>query len=114
MIARDRMGVKPLYYARRDDLLVFASELKSLLASGLVTPELDGDAIRSYLALGYFAGPSTPLRGVFKLGPGHSLIVENENVRDERYWSFLSPRSRRSRSASGSTRTAWSRSSTRR
>ena len=91
VIARDRLGVKPLYYGRSGDLLVFASELKSLLASGLFSPELDLEAIDAYLALGYFAGPRTPLRGVSKLLPGHSLIVADGTVREERYWELPFP-----------------------
>jgi asparagine synthase (glutamine-hydrolysing) len=94
VIARDRMGVKPLYYARCDDLLVFASELKSLLASGLVDPQLDHAAIVSYLAFGYFAGPSTPLVNVKKLMPAHRLVIENGAVRSERYWELPSPEGR--------------------
>ena len=91
VIARDRLGVKPLYYARAGDLLVFASELKSVLASGLVSPELDLPAIDSYLMLGYFAGPTMPLLGVSKLMPGHSLVIQNETVRDECYWELPFP-----------------------
>ena len=60
VLVRDRLGVKPLYYAQADDLLIFASELKSLLASGLVDPELDYEAIDAYLTLGYVPGPMTP------------------------------------------------------
>ena len=63
MLARDRLGVKPLYYAERGDLLVFASELKSLLASGLVEPELDYEAIDAYLAFGFVPGPADAARG---------------------------------------------------
>ena len=70
MLARDRLGIKPLYYARRGDLLVFASELKSLLASGLVATELDYEAIDAYLTFGFFPAPLTPLAGVRKLMPG--------------------------------------------
>jgi asparagine synthase (glutamine-hydrolysing) len=94
VIARDRMGVKPLYYARCDDVLVFASELKSLLASGLVDPQLDDAAIVSYLAFGYFAGPSTPLVNVKKLMPAHRLVIENGTVRSERYWELPFPEER--------------------
>src|SRR5918999_6419330 len=57
IVARDRLGIKPLYYAVRGDLLVFASELKSLLASGLIEPQLDYEAIDVYLSLGFFSGP---------------------------------------------------------
>src|SRR5205809_334976 len=77
VLARDRLGVKPLYYARADGLLLFASELKSLLASGLIDPELDYEALDAYLTLGYVPAPRTPLRGVSKLLPGHLLAVED-------------------------------------
>ncbi len=90
VLARDRLGIKPLYYARRADLLVFASELKSLLQSGLLEPELDYDAIDAYLTLGYFPAPLTPLAGARKLPPGHRLLVSDE-VLLERYWSYPKP-----------------------
>ena len=82
VLARDRLGIKPLYYAQRDDVLVFASELKCLLASGLVDPALDYEAIDAFLTLGYLPGPRTPLDGVSKLMPGHVLVVEDRDVRD--------------------------------
>ena len=63
MLARDRLGVKPLYYAHCDDVVVFASELKSLLASGLVGVELDYEAIDAYLTFGFFPGPAHAARG---------------------------------------------------
>jgi asparagine synthase (glutamine-hydrolysing) len=91
IVSRDRLGVKPLYYSRQGDLLIFASELKSLLASGLIPPELDPEAIESYLTLGYFAGPSTPLAHVFKLLPGHSLVIENETLESKSYWRLPFP-----------------------
>jgi asparagine synthase (glutamine-hydrolysing) len=91
VVARDRLGIKPLYYARSGDVLVFASELKSLLSSGLVEPDLDYDAIDVYLDLGYFVGPRTPLAGVRKLMPGESLVVESGAVRLERYWAYPKP-----------------------
>ena len=53
LIARDRLGIKPLYYAEADDVLVFGSELKSVLASGLVPTDLDYEAIDSFLTLGF-------------------------------------------------------------
>ena len=91
VVARDRLGIKPLYYAEVDDLLVFASELKSLLASGLVDPALDYDAIDAFLTFGYVPGPRTPLAGVFKLMPGEALVVENEGVAFQRYWRYPEP-----------------------
>jgi asparagine synthase (glutamine-hydrolysing) len=91
VLARDRLGIKPLYYARSGDVLVFASELKSLLASGLVRPELDYDAVDAYLTFSFFPGPRTPLAGVSKLMPGHVLVVEDGDVRTEPFWRYPEP-----------------------
>ena len=90
VLARDRLGIKPLYYAVRGDLVVFASELKSLLASGLIEPRLDYDAVDAYLTLGYFPAPKTPLEDVSKLLPGHVLVIDS-TVREERYWTHPPP-----------------------
>jgi asparagine synthase (glutamine-hydrolysing) len=92
VIARDRLGVKPLYYAQVGDVVVFASELKSLLASGLIVPELDYEAIDAYLTLGFVPAPRTPIVGVSKLLPGHRLVVGDGRVSEERYWEFPQPR----------------------
>jgi asparagine synthase (glutamine-hydrolysing) len=92
VVARDRLGVKPIYYARAADLVLFASELKSLLASGLVDTELDYDAIDAYLTLGFFPAPRTPLARVSKLLAGERLVVADGDVRIERYWDYPEPR----------------------
>jgi asparagine synthase (glutamine-hydrolysing) len=92
LIVRDRLGIKPLYYAIVEDRLIFGSELKSVLASGLVSPELNYEAIDSYLTLGFFPAPHTPLAGVSKLPPGHQIIVERGKVEIERYWEYPHPR----------------------
>jgi asparagine synthase (glutamine-hydrolysing) len=91
VVARDRLGVKPLYYAQAGDLVVFASELKSLLASGLVRATLDYEAIDAFLGFGFVPGPRTPLSGVQKLLPGHVLIVDADGPRVQQYWSFPRP-----------------------
>ena len=91
VLARDRVGIKPLYYSAQKNALVFASELKSLLASGLVEVELDYAAIDAYLTLGYFPTPLTPLRHVHKLLAGHTLVVENGAVEHHPYWSYPTP-----------------------
>jgi asparagine synthase (glutamine-hydrolysing) len=91
ILARDRLGVKPLYYAEVGDLLLFGSELKAVLASGLVPTDLDLDALDLYLALGFVPGPRTLLRHVKKLMPGCRLIVEPPAVRLERYWRYPDP-----------------------
>jgi asparagine synthase (glutamine-hydrolysing) len=91
VLARDRLGIKPLYFARRGDLLLFASELKGLLASGLIAPELDYGAIDAYLTLGFIPGPMTPLAGVSKVMPGEFLVVADGDVRAQRYWVYPEP-----------------------
>ncbi|MFM8394724.1 MAG: asparagine synthase (glutamine-hydrolyzing), partial [Acidobacteriota bacterium] len=75
MLARDRMGEKPLYLAESAGQLVFSSELKSILKSGRVRFQLDPEAIDAYFHYGYVPEPRTPLVGVRKLPAGHFLIA---------------------------------------
>ena len=75
----------------RGDTLLFASELKCLLASGRSTDELDYEAIDAYLTLGFFPGPATPLAGVRKLSPGHRIVVDPAGMRVEEWWSYPEP-----------------------
>jgi asparagine synthase (glutamine-hydrolysing) len=91
VVARDRLGIKPLYYAEVGDVLLFASELKGLLASGAVPLDLDYEAIDAYLTLGFFPAPATPLAAVRKLEPGCLLVIENGSVRQQRFWSYPEP-----------------------
>ena len=91
VLARDRLGIKPLYYAVCDDIVVFGSELKSVLGSGLVGPRLDYDAVEAYLTLGFVPGPRTILAGVRKVLPGERLVVESGRVTVDRYWSYPLP-----------------------
>jgi asparagine synthase (glutamine-hydrolysing) len=91
VLARDRLGVKPLYYAQSGDLLIFGSELKSVLASGLVDTTLDYEALDAYLTFGFVPAPRTPLAAVSKLLPGHLLVVDSDGVRVERYWAYPPP-----------------------
>ena len=94
LVVRDRLGVKPLYYTQVDDLLIFGSELKSLLASGLVSDELDWEAIDAYLQLGFIPAPRTPFASVGKLLPGCQLVVEEDRLREQRWWTFPAPQQR--------------------
>jgi asparagine synthase (glutamine-hydrolysing) len=91
VLIRDRLGIKPLYYAIAGDVVVFGSELKCVLASGLVSDELDPEALAAYLMLGYVPGAMTPLKDVRKLQPGERLIVENGRVTVERWWHYPAP-----------------------
>ena len=91
VLIRDRLGIKPLYYAIVDGLVVFGSELKSVLASGLISPELDAEAIAAYLTLGYVPGSMTPLRKVRKLEAGERLVVAGGQAKVERWWTYPAP-----------------------
>jgi asparagine synthase (glutamine-hydrolysing) len=88
VLARDRMGVKPLYLAETEDGLAFASEVKSLIAAGLVRPSLDPVAAELFMAWGYVPGPLTLFAGVRKLPPACCLIYADGEIVDEReYWN---------------------------
>jgi asparagine synthase (glutamine-hydrolysing) len=87
VLARDRLGKKPLLWTRLPDgTLAFASELKALLRLPGVSREVDFEAIEEYLALQYVPGERTGLRGIHKLPPGHILVAENGGAQVERYW----------------------------
>lgn len=88
LVARDHLGIKPLLYARAAGALVFASEIKALLASGYVDRAIDPEALRMLLSYGSITQPRTMLRDVRMLPPGHRLIVEPGSERLERYWSL--------------------------
>ncbi len=84
ILARDRLGIKPLYYRILPDGLAFASELKALLV--LDKPEIDASAVRDYLFHGYVPAPKSIYRGICKLPAGHTLTWQDGRVRIERYW----------------------------
>jgi asparagine synthase (glutamine-hydrolysing) len=75
LLARDPLGIKPLYYYLTDELFVFASEIRALLASGLVPRQLSRDGLTSYLERGSVEAPATIIEGVRSLMPGHYLFV---------------------------------------
>src|SRR5919201_3852854 len=92
VLARDRVGKKPLLWTRLPDgTVAFASELKALLRLPSLRRDPDPQALDAYLALQYVPGPATALRGVRKVAPGAVLVVENGQAREERYWR-LEPR----------------------
>jgi asparagine synthase (glutamine-hydrolysing) len=87
LLIRDRMGVKPLYYFWNGRTLLFASEVKALLASGLVPRRLDRQAVWDYLTYRYVPGPASVWEGVRKLPPGHALSFRPGAAPEEiRYW----------------------------
>jgi asparagine synthase (glutamine-hydrolysing) len=88
LIARDRMGEKPLHYGVFDGLLVFGSELKGILAHPQASAkrELDIEGLQKYLALEYVPAPSSIFKGIHKLPPSHYLLVENGQINTGCYW----------------------------
>jgi asparagine synthase (glutamine-hydrolysing) len=88
LLARDRVGEKPLYWMRQGQRLAFASELKALRAGGGCPDEIDGEALDAYFTLGYIPSPKTIYRGVNKLRPAHAMSVSARGVREWRYWQL--------------------------
>jgi asparagine synthase (glutamine-hydrolysing) len=88
LLARDRLGVKPLYWARVDGGIVYGSEPAAILASGLVPARPDAAAIAQYLALQYVPPPLSGFEGIRKLAPGELLSFERGEVNVERYWQL--------------------------
>ena len=79
-LIRDHFGIKPLYYADRDGWFVFASEIRSILASGVVRPEVDPQSLWYYLTFQCVPDPGTMLRGIRKLAPAHYLRLHAGKV----------------------------------
>ncbi len=86
LLARDRLGKKPLYVRQESSRLLFASELKALLQDRDVPRRLDGQALREYLFLGYVPAPFTLLEGIRKLLPGHYMLAERGGASIHQYW----------------------------
>jgi asparagine synthase (glutamine-hydrolysing) len=97
LLARDRFGKKPLFYAIYDGTFVFASEMKAILADHRFTREIDEEALASYFLLSYIPAPLTIFKGIYKLLPGHTLTIERGCLQQRRYWNlaFSPDRTRR-------------------
>lgn len=88
VLARDRLGIKPLLYAEKEGTLVFASELRALIASGLVAKLVDPEAVLDYLAVGAVFQPRTILADVKALPPGTWMEIRGAQQRIVRYWDL--------------------------
>ena len=88
LLARDRLGIKPLYFARRNGRLIFGSELKCLLASGLVERRMNSEALRVYLQLGHVPPPWTMIDGVAPVPPGYFAIWQDGEWEMRPYWTL--------------------------
>ncbi len=89
LLARDRLGIKPLYYAEANGSFLFASEVKALLQHPDVQASANLQALDLYLTFRYVPGPDTLFRGIKKLPPGHLLTVEDGRVAVKRYWELV-------------------------
>ena len=88
LIARDRLGKKPLHYAFHKSRLYFGSEIKSILAVAPELAEVNRSALLQYMYLGYIPDPATAFVGIHKLPPGHLLEFERGEVRIRQYWDL--------------------------
>lgn len=87
LIARDHLGIKPLYYTVKDGLLAFASELKALKPL-LKDVNIETLALNQFLALRYIPAPLTIYKGVKKLLPGHYLVIKKQKIKLKKYWDL--------------------------
>ena len=91
ILARDHLGIKPLYYSWiKDQYLIWGSEIKALLASGLLSPELDIDSLGQFLSWEYVPGRRTMMRNVYELQPAEMLIIDLQSgsSRAGAYWDI--------------------------
>jgi asparagine synthase (glutamine-hydrolysing) len=86
LLARDRLGIKPLHIGVTDDFLVFGSEIKCLLCFPGIERRLDPAALSAYLTFNHVPAPMTIYRGIRKVLPGHLLVCDRDGVRDRAYW----------------------------
>jgi len=93
-LARDPMGIKPLYYIQAGTYFLFASEVRTLLGTDLVPRRIDRAGLMNYLTFGSAYDPLTLVEGVQALAPGHTLIWEDGNLRQERYWDLVGDEAR--------------------
>ena len=91
LLARDRLGIKPIYYYTNGRILAFASEVKALLDIPEVPREVDPEALDMYLALRYVPGPRTMFKNIYRLQPGHILVADGGGVRISKYWDIEYP-----------------------
>ena len=94
LIARDRLGVKPLYYSETEQGFVFASEIRAILSTGWIERRIDANAAADYLRYQTVHAPHTIIEGVHMLMPGHRMVVDAKGIRTERWWDLTDNRVR--------------------
>src|SRR5207302_3023411 len=88
LLARDRVGKKPLFYAADSKRVLFGSELKALLAGDGLSRAIDNQALADYFSFGYVPAPKTIYRSVRKVLPGHYLVLSAKESREVPYWDL--------------------------
>ena len=88
-IARDRLGIKPLYYYKSNGQLLFASEIRSLLDSGLVPKKINRNVISEYFTYQTVHAPQTIIEDVMMLMPGHYMVISRDDIQIEKYWDLI-------------------------
>jgi asparagine synthase (glutamine-hydrolysing) len=88
LLARDHAGIKPIFYYQDDHKFAFASEIKALLASSVVTAEIDREALSLYLQLGYFPVPFTAYKNIRKIPPGCYMRIHREGIEIHPFWNI--------------------------
>jgi asparagine synthase (glutamine-hydrolysing) len=88
VLARDRVGKKPLFYSADEKGILFGSELKALLAANGLSRSIDNEALADYFSFGYVPAPKTIYRAVRKLLPGHYLVASKKGLREVCYWEL--------------------------
>jgi asparagine synthase (glutamine-hydrolysing) len=87
-LARDRLGIKPLYYSFMDGKFFFASEIKSLMQCRLIKKEINYNSLNSFFTFRYVSGENTIINGIKRLLPGNTLTYKNKKIRIKQYWDL--------------------------
>jgi len=86
ILARDRIGIKPLYYFSRNNIFIFSSELRAIVASKIVKPEINSTGIFNYLSYGRVGSIDSILDSIIELPPGHFLLADKNGIKVQKYW----------------------------
>ena len=87
-LARDRLGIKPLYYCTNERGLSFASEIKSLLQDSFIQQDINHEAIIDFFSLGYILSPKSIFKNIYSLLPGHFLLLVKGEIKENKYWDL--------------------------
>lgn len=87
-LAKDRVGIKPLVYSQKNGNFIFASSIKSIVATGLISKQIDFEALNLYFSFGYIPAPWTIYQDIRKLKPGHFILIDKNGLVIKKYWDI--------------------------